>query len=369
MLGSIILTSTTITAAAIGKPFSMKFTAKNNTEAKLPKNTRLWYHGDAMVMENSVPFGSLAPHAEKSMTINLECYSDVTWRVIPRAYSVSLRSGDTVHVTQEFDRRMGEFVSYLREVKPSPKHDSQFINILTCGFMGSGKSSFINTCITMMSGGNDIIHKVKVGGDSDHNTDAYSGLVIDGTKLRLFDSWGMDGRNYRAGELEMIVDGLMPTSGVTMDDNMRQLYSEVIKHQSTRGARLPHAILFFVAFALLDDAQQMESLSEQLKKIKSRGHNPLVVVARLDEAVPRLRQSPCETFPEVEQYRLKASRALGVPLNLVRYSVPYTVETERRFEIERLCYGILYDVLNLATTFSESVVPAAAVGAKKYDWD
>jgi len=369
MLGSIILTSTTITAAAIGKPFSMKFTAKNNTEAKLPKNTRLWYHGDAMVMENSVPFGSLAPHAEKSMTINLECYSDVTWRVIPRAYSVSLRSGDTVHVTQEFDRSMGEFVSYLREVKPSPKHDSQFINILTCGFMGSGKSSFINTCVTMMSEGGDIIHKLKVGGDSDHNTDAYSGLVLDGTNMRLFDSWGMDGKNYRAGELELIVDGLMPTQGVVMTDDMKIFCQMAVKQHASRGKRLPHAVLFFVAFALLDDAQQMESLSEQLKKIKSRGHNPLVVVARLDEAVPRLRESPCETFPEVEQYRLKASRALGVPLNLVRYSVPYTVETERRFEIERLCYGILYDALSLASIYDSAATNPSTDTKRKYEWD
>ena len=368
---SIIIKTFYCDVASMGKSFSMSYTIKNNTESAIPADTRLWYHGDALVVEESVPIGAaIPPYSERKVTINLQCNSGITWKNMPGTSVVSLRVPGSSNplCSHTWRHRMGVFVGKLHDCRPSLKHECEYINILITGFMGAGKSSFINTCATLMSRGDNVLYEVAVGGSSEHNTTEYAPLQLEGTKIQLCDTWGMDGENYADGELELSVDGMLPMGGFSIDTDLkkREIYEQILRNASTRGRRMVHAVLFFVPFALLDDNNLMAFMNQQLKKIKQRGHNAHVIVARLDEAVPQLRDTPNGSFAEVEQYRMKASQALGVPPALVRYMVPYTKEQERSFEIERLCYGILHDVVVQAGLFSaDASVPP---GKKTFKW-
>lgn len=55
--------------------------------------------------------------------------------------------------------------------------------------------------------------------------------------------------------------------------------------------------------------------------------SPLVCLARVDELVPRARQSPLSDIKEISTLVEQAAKALNIPENFIYYSVPYQHET------------------------------------------
>jgi len=351
---------------SIGDPLTFPFLIKNNDNRAIPASSRLWIQDDRFLFEDSTEVGIILPYKEKTVKVTVQTKGGITWRDIPATYTAVLKDGTQVISTCTTSYRMQTFCGSLINV--TPPQGAKFVNILTCGFYGAGKSSFINTVLNVFRGSDTLVHDEFVGGGAEHNTSTYTPVPIEGAKIRIFDTWGIDEKNYKGGELEAIVSGLMP-GGFSMDDNVRDYYSEMMKHQDKIAARIPHAILFFVPFALLDDDTLTKMMKSQLEKIRNSQFNAFVIVARLDEIAPELRVNPNKQLAAVDQYRQKASTALGVPLGMVRYSVPYTVEQTRSFEIERLCFGIINDAVVAGLSRAKTRGPAKPTEKKKLQWE
>ena len=105
-------------------------------------------------------------------------------------------------------------------------------------------------------------------------------------------------------------------------------------------------------------------LTRNFSKAKAAGYTPLVMIGRADDvdtsvrADPLLRDSSSESERAREALRVKmqalASR-LGVPEGTVYYSVPYTEETARRYEIDALTRWNMDAALFAAKEYLKSV--------------
>jgi hypothetical protein len=93
---------------------------------------------------------------------------------------------------------MVDFVGELaNKHHPTP---GQFLNIYVIGAQGSGKGSFINTILTLLSDEDSVVTAgADVGGGADHQTDRLHGFnlakMMRSTRLprfpfRIFDTWG-----------------------------------------------------------------------------------------------------------------------------------------------------------------------------------
>jgi hypothetical protein len=81
------------------------------------------------------------------------------------------------------------------------------------------------------------------------------------------------------------------------------------------------------------------------------GLNLIVVLARADEIEPNVRADPMGEFVEIENQRVAAAQAFGVPLSRVHISVPYLTEKKRGFDLERQAYMLLDTALQAAVEF------------------
>jgi hypothetical protein len=108
-------------------------------------------------------------------------------------------------------------------------------------------------------------------------------------------------------------------------------------------------------------------------RIKALQYNPIVVLARVDESIAKIRTQAMKPTEELEKQRQAASAAFSIPLARVFYAVPYRTERERVFDIERLAYRILDEAICAAKDYCDHLpsssfdwgvgVPASATAA------
>jgi hypothetical protein len=99
------------------------------------------------------------------------------------------------------------------------------------------------------------------------------------------------------------------------------------------------------------DEELLHNTKRQFFKITDMGLNPIVVLARADEIEPNVRADPMGEHVEIENQRVAAAQAFGVPLSRVHISVPYLTETKRGFDLERQAYVLLDTALQAAVEF------------------
>jgi len=261
---------------------------------------------------------------------------------------------------------MVRYCADLRDYNPSDTDGS--LNILVFGIMGAGKSSWIQTILTMLSTerGNVIQHATTVGGAASHGTTTLRSHELPGLNCTLWDTWGLSDSNYQTCELSAIVQGILPSKW-EMSAVFKDHEEPILAGLRTRKFRRAHAVLFFIPFGALSDPEEQASTRNQFHKLVALHLNPIVVLARVDELNPRVREDPFESHLDIQRARKKASDMFGIPLSRVQLAVPYFSETTRVFDLERLAYKVLELSMQAAADF-KSLGEAAQEDGEAFDW-
>jgi len=132
--------------------------------------------------------------------------------------------------------------------KPVIQHAIPFFNILIFGVAGCGKSSFINSVLTLMSNRRENV--VPVGGDTTHVTQDLSRFQVSQITnfsnflIHFFDLWGLDKENYTNYQLVELLLGNLPEN-----TGMRECVgTKVEEGQWSAYQRCVHVLLFFIFF-------------------------------------------------------------------------------------------------------------------------
>ena len=227
-------------------------------------------------------------------------------------------------------------------------------NILLFGWAGAGKSSLLQSIMTLLTESREVLkNAVTVGGGQDHVTTdiRYTDLNKFGIHANLVDTWGMDGDNYTGKTLSMLCQGLLP-SGWGMMQNMGQdEAAKIARGAATREQRQIHCVLFCLPHAMIENEADMANIAGQFQELVRQGINPIVLLSRIDEVVPDVRDDPMGTHDGVETLRATVAAKLSIPASRVLPMVPYVDENQRDVDKDRLINKLLNQALRSASEF------------------
>jgi len=245
------------------------------------------------------------------------------------------------------------------------------LNLLLFGMAGSSKSSFINSCFSLLS--YELITQLAPSGGStervtrclkpyrltsDIHTPSETGL-----KLAVYDTWGLESNVdlYAEGQFELILNGQLP--------------AEWKMGASVTGAELQqgnedkaiHCLIVFVPAGELASppggkASFMVSKTKEFCATATKMKVPfLVLLTKVDQLLPAFRQNPFNTYPEIEKMKIQAATQFGIAQNQVHPLINYYGETSKVFVIDRQIYKIIEIAINIAknvrlTDRSKSIV-------------
>eukprot|EP00741_Cyanophora_paradoxa_P012805 tig00020629_g12369.t1 len=133
-------------------------------------------------------------------------------------------------------------------------------HILLCGPHGSGKSSFFNSLVSCLS--ERVVAPAVAGGHTEHVTNEFFRFRLDrheglaGLPVAIFDSWGIDGANYRGEEMALMLHGALPLQWpmeecVTVEGLRAALEARGQRLQADPSRKI-HAVVFIVSYSELD---------------------------------------------------------------------------------------------------------------------
>jgi predicted GTPase len=233
-------------------------------------------------------------------------------------------------------------------------------NILMFGTAGASKSSFVNTVLTMLQDpdATKISRVAEMGGTAGHATRKLHCFQVSNTipdvKFNLWDTWGVDRKAYTKDIVDNLVDGKLPK-----DWSMTHSFEKYKERFDAMGEKVQtqmHAIVFFVPQAMLTDLDDEETarIQDMFRSLIAKLYNPLVILSKVDEVCPAIRDDPLATVKEVEDLRKQCATVFKIGLNSVRYTVNYTDEEKRTFGIEALAYENIESALQHCESFVQS---------------
>jgi len=101
------------------------------------------------------------------------------------------------------------------------------------------------------------------------------------------------------------------------------------------------------------ESDQMQKIIKEFTKVVRLGVNPLVLLARVDEIEPTIRQDPSSPGEEVKKAVKQAAKLLGIPDANVIPNVNYLEEHQKSFEIDRNLWIIVHRALSQSKHYLE----------------
>jgi hypothetical protein len=376
---------------------SFSVTITNDTDKALPADTQV-RHCDSHYGITSVLVGAVSPYSCKKISLSITPHDGASIHTLSSTFLLGLESQQGAWVSStkstfiwnKLNRYIGNLKSYNKG-----SSSSEPLNFLVYGKVGSGKSSFIQTILTLLSsddkpnqyvtavgihnaeeaaeeeGSSDAIEAAALAAAlaesalecerEEHNTHGFSSRSTTHMNMhdlpelncKVWDTWGLNGDTYKHNELEWIVQGLLP-SGWSMEE-VKPNAEIMLRDFRTKDLRRQHAVLFFLTAPMFEDVDEMEHAKRQFAKISSMGLNPIIVIARADEIDTSIRAAPMAKCAEIEAWRKRAAWDFSIPLSRVHISVPYCAEEKRVFDIERQAYKLLDAVMQAAVEFKTIV--------------
>merc|ERR1711988_42295 len=132
------------------------------------------------------------------------------------------------------------------------------VNILVIGPAGQGKTAFIQNIFTLLQKdpiSRDVMRNLTVGnfrGGEGHATVDFTryGLANNNCHekydfLGIWDTPGIAENTYQGNEMEMILNGCLPSEGVAMDDDMASdsMRNRLREERYSRGFRVPQVVI------------------------------------------------------------------------------------------------------------------------------
>ncbi|EOD13714.1 hypothetical protein EMIHUDRAFT_246646 [Emiliania huxleyi CCMP1516] len=336
---------------------------------------RIHYSGGAYNEDEYTPVPTIKAGETLDVEVRLRSQWHMTIADIPRRFSFKLKSANGWILAKEtinVDHAWYVSSALNKTFDPAPYGLKKF-NALIFGTMGSGKSSFANSIFALMSGANSdeaLPCAQPVHGSDDHCTVSLRCIDADGLPLRMWDTKGLTTENYKGPELEAIMKGSLP-HGWDMDRHIDQTMlseSPDSKVEVIRFGRTPHAVVFMLPYGELDDTdgEFMQKILDQFSKIVRLGINPIVLVAKLDDADKKVRADPCASNGTKGAKLKAAAEFLGIPVGNVYPCINY-LDLSKSFEIDRNLAIILHRILSMAKQRCESLQREASNAARMND--
>ena len=336
---------------------------------------RIHYSGGAYNEDEYTPVPTIKAGETLDVEVRLRAQWHMTIADIPRRFSFKLKSANGYTLAKEtinVDHAWYVSSALNKTFDPAPYGLKKF-NALIFGTMGSGKSSFANSIFALLSGANSdeaLPCAQPVHGSDDHCTVSLRCIDADGLPLRMWDTKGLTTENYKGPELEAIMKGSLP-HGWDMDRHIDQTMlseSHDSKVEAIRFGRTPHAVVFMLPYGELDDTdgEFMQKILDQFSKIVRLGINPIVLVAKLDDADKKVRADPCASNGTKGAKLKAAAEFLGIPVGNVYPSINY-LDLSKSFEIDRNLAIILHRILSMAKQRCESLQREASTAARMND--
>lgn len=339
---------------AIGEPIEFDVTIENVGKSAIPANSCLVFVGSKYFRRKTVFLESPIERG-KSSTIAVTFQivgEDVRAEDIPCEIECALCDPSGHHIPVDMEGiplRSEYFIKQLLEWKypPSPP----YLNILTFGIVGSGKSSFINAIITCLT--NQLQSRAAVGGSSDHTTNMltvyrlYENVAgLSTVRLNLFDLWGLTAVNFRCKQLLDVLEGRVP-EGYQMKER-QACKTDLADISMSQQERRIHSLLLFVPISILDCTDLLSRIKESLTiALQDYAINPLLIVTRASS----------QTLEEQEAIRSRLSAELVYPMNRIYLVDNYVEEKGKSFEIDRRTLAILQDAITSGFQFISTKYP------------
>ena len=342
------------------------------------EGARITYSGGAYNEDVYTPVPTIKPGASLIVEVTLRSQWHMAITDIPRRFSFKLQTGargDTLaKETMNVDHAWYVPSALKGQFDPAP-FGLEKLNVLVFGVHGSGKTSFTNSILALMSHANSgeaLPCAEPVHGGGDHCTVTLRAIDFPNElPLRVWDTKGLTPENYKGPELEAIMKGKLP-HGWVMDchiDPAMLSESQDLTVEAKRFGRTPHAVVFMLPFSELDDTtgEFMGKIRDQFGKIVRLGINPIVLVAKLDEADDAVRKNPSSSNSTKDAALKAAADFLGIPFGNVYPCINYLDLTSKSFEIDRNLAVVLHRILSMAKHRCESLEREASHAARMAD--
>lgn len=263
--------------------------------------------------------------------------------------------------------------------KPDPMLGVKRFNVMLFGLFGSGKSSFLNTVMTLMSKEAHVVTNAAiVGGGEEHTTTKLRATKIPDDEhagMAIWDTWGVShgagggqAETYKSGELDLLLRGLLANNwDMSSCERIIDFQPQLRKAVATAPQRRQHAVVFMFPYTLFGDEQlvdpRIHDAKRYMRKFFDMHIQPLILITQADVACPQLRADPMGTYPQTEKMRQIAAKQIGVPLGHVHLMVNYVQETERSFNIDRNTFRILEAIQNRAVEHVRCALPQSTPDA------
>ena len=333
-----------------------------------------------------VEMKELEPNEATVIRVPLEYDCEATDKDLPQYFDFSFKTkDDAVEVaSSRVKLSIGQFMGDFEQAIPKREiivRDSNGalrkvrapVNILVIGPAGQGKTAFIQNIFTLLQRdplNSDVMRNLTTGnfrGVEGHATLEFTryGLADTGDPkydfLGIWDTPGLAENTYQGNEMEMILNGCLPSEGVVMDDDMEsdRMRNTLREERYSRGFRVPQVVILVMTIGLMDDPEVCGKMRRQVRELRDFGYQPLVVISKADEGEEeatskRIRENPQDFFelaPHKKQEFENFINELGGAHNNVYHMVSYVSETKRTFGIDKLTYVVLHEALKRAGEF------------------
>lgn len=271
------------------------------------------------------------------------------------------------------------YVRHLLDVNPEEHRDrpQREIAILLWGFMGTGKTSFLNTTLSVLHGvlynqphvvnwgiarsdEVSVTRKVTLWNrayqlDKEKKQIDGSGKPVDERiKITLVDTWGAEKTKIQYPPFVMtpLLEGRLPSGFTLPDDGWfgadgTQVWSD--NPALYKPVYKPGAIFMFITNRGAKEGyilDQLKAAYEAVGRMDGTPVVPIVILTGIDTVDPQLRYEVNIASKTVVDLMTEISTATGVPMNSIVPMCNYTVEHQRHFAIDRAVYVALRKAFN-----------------------
>eukprot|EP01112_Ceratiomyxa_fruticulosa_P007287 TRINITY_DN1887_c0_g2_i1.p1 TRINITY_DN1887_c0_g2~~TRINITY_DN1887_c0_g2_i1.p1 ORF type:complete len:363 (-),score=46.49 TRINITY_DN1887_c0_g2_i1:226-1314(-) len=341
----------------VGMDFGLHFEIKNDNDAPLKKGMRItlkdssyYRQADLLLPKDIQPFSSsgqltfanIRMKGQHPLASEIPSYLEFILTPSVRSYSFS--------VPNNINQFTGDFLQ-------EPPNPNIPFNFLIYGRNGVGKSSFINSCYTLLR--DRLCHIVPIGAGTDHITTCLNKYPLIDKKVNLWDTWGVNEENYQKNELSDFLSGMLPDGWEMSETKLNETERKTIEQiQETAPSRRIHAIIIIVgASTIFDDSQEIfnEKIKNDILKVQRLGYTPLLVLNRADELIGKfsVRMLDDIRHPKMEELRQKACEFFALPITQVFCQINYRMQERPQFNLDRMTLSVLSKAIHVAKDFME----------------
>eukprot|EP00741_Cyanophora_paradoxa_P012803 tig00020629_g12367.t1 len=347
----------------LGEDLQLELTVRNEGRAPIPAGARLVFPGGAYFGRHTaaLPAG-VASLAEATVRAALPAQAKgsagalhAALDALPEHIEFSLRDERDAPIPTLEDAFVLEFQDFAGDIFDAAPAAAAAggAHILLCGPHGSGKSSFFNSLVSCLS--ERVAAPAVAGGHTEHVTNEFFRFRLDRHEgladlpVGIFDSWGIDGANYRGEEMALMLHGALPLQWpmeecVTAEGLRAALEARGQRLQADPSRKI-HAVVFIVSYSELDLRSETLDRFAALFRAATLALKRKAVVAI--SQVDRL-GGDVEVLAE---YRQKLCALLAISEANVFTLENYCDTKDKSFGIDRAVYRIALAAVRAANDF------------------